>query len=84
MRKPSGKPEDPAYGQNFPPVLRSEPLHPPQIIICEPVQIAVWEDLFDGADTVEVGSQMLVVGLYLPPVGPAELSKFSLLSFTET
>src|SRR5206468_12858304 len=55
--------------QYLPPVFRSpESPRPPQMIIWLPFQIAVWPYRASGALVVVVAVQLLVLGLYLPPV----------------
>ena len=55
--------------QYLPPVFRSlESSRPPQTIIWVPLQIAVWPYRASGALVVVVAVQLLVLGLYLPPV----------------
>ena len=56
--------------QYLPPVSKKSklPVVPPQAIISLPVHIAVWEKRAAGALVVFVAVQLLVPGLYLPPV----------------
>ena len=53
-----------------PPVLKYEvPLYPPQMIISEPVQMAVWYSRPEGTlAPVDEGIQESDEGLYRPPV----------------
>jgi hypothetical protein len=56
--------------QYLPPVSKKSklPVVPPQAIISLPVHTAVWEKRAAGALAVLVAVQLLVPGLYLPPV----------------
>jgi hypothetical protein len=56
--------------QYLPPVSKKSnpPGVPPQAIISLPVHTAVWEKRAAGALAVLVAVQLLVPGLYLPPV----------------
>ena len=56
--------------QYLPPVSKKSklPVVPPQAIISLPVHTAVWEKRAAGALVVLVAVQLLVPGLYLPPV----------------
>ena len=60
----------PAWAQYLPPVSKKSklPVVPPQAIISLPVHTAVWEKRAAGALVVLVAVQLLVPGLYLPPV----------------
>ena len=60
----------PACPQYLPPVSKKSnpPGVPPQAIISLPVHTAVWEKRAAGALVVLVAVQLLVPGLYLPPV----------------
>ena len=53
-------------GSYLPPVLKPEPVLPPQTIISLPVHTAVCPSRLSGALPVAV--QLSVLGLYLPPV----------------
>jgi hypothetical protein len=61
-------------GLYLPPVFTSlGKATPPQTIISEPVQTAVWKFLASGALLVVVAIQLFVAGLYRPPVFKALL-----------
>jgi hypothetical protein len=62
-------------GSYWPPSLRrppNTPVLPPQTIIFEPVQTAVWLSRADGAPAVEVAVHTFVAGSYRPPVFSGE------------
>jgi hypothetical protein len=58
-------------GLYLPPVFKigpPQPSCPPQTIISLPLHTAVWDSRASGALVVLVTVQLLVLGLYLPPV----------------
>jgi hypothetical protein len=58
-------------GSYLPPVFKTDSegsLYPPQTIISEPVQTAVWPLLPKGAFVTEVAVHESLTGSYLPPV----------------